>query len=403
MSGYEKVRFLFRKSVPLGLIIVSTAIALLLGELLMRFVANQGDILLPTRATLIDDPILGHRIKPHNTGHDALGFRNPKMPDRADIVAIGDSMTYGYGFGTARNDSWPHQVGILLHEPVYNMSTGGYGPLEYLYLAEHEARKLRPRLLLVGLYFGNDLIDAYNSVRLRPYWHSWREVDSAYAAEPEYLKYVHAEPKKRFAALRDWLARNSVFYSLLRVTVLPRLAALEQDREATQTTPDRRMVWIDPSKQSVRTTFTPQLRLSHLDPELPSVQEGLRITKRAFTLLKSGADSQGAQLLVVLIPTKERAYCRYLKDSGERMPGSFIRLCEAEERIKEDLVRHFAMTSIAYIDVTGAMEEQIREHVQIFPTNSAYHPQAIGYRVIARAVYEAAHRRLKMGRSDIRD
>ena len=40
---------------------------------------------------MVADPILGHRIEPHTTGHDALGFRNAAAPARAHIVAIGES------------------------------------------------------------------------------------------------------------------------------------------------------------------------------------------------------------------------------------------------------------------------------------------------------------------------
>jgi hypothetical protein len=349
-------------------------------------VVYPGDFLL---ATLIDDPILGTRIKPHTTGHDALGFRNPEVPEQVNIIAIGDSMTYGVS--AVRDGNWPRQVSILLHEPVYNMALGGYGPLEYFYLAEHDAKKLRPRLLLVGFYFGNDLMDAYHSAHRRRYWYSWRETDSKDAEQTEFDQAWKAEPQKRFVALRDWLSRHSVLYSMFKVTVMGRLALWEKDRLASQVTPDVQMIWIDPSKHSVRTIFTPQLRLSALDPQLPSVQEGLRITKRAFTSLRSDADAQGAQLLVVLIPTKERAYCHYLKDSGAHMPNALVRLCDAEQRDKEDLEQFFATREIEYVDVTGALEEKIHEHVQIYPTDSDGHPQATGYSLIARAVYDAVH------------
>ena len=170
---------------------------------------------------------------------------------------------------------------------------------------------------------------------------------------------------------------------------------------APEAAPDQRMLWIDPSKHSVRTIFTPQLRLSAVDPQLPSVQQGLRITKRVFTSLRSTAEAQGAQLLVVLIPTKERAYCRYLADSGERLPDALVRLCGAEEQVKEDLVRSLATQDIAHVDLTGAIEKQIYEHVQIYQTDSDGHPQATGHRVIAQAVYDAVRRQLNLARSGI--
>lgn len=385
LSSNRWIRRLIDNSVALGLVLVSTVFALLAGELILRLAVNPGDFLF---ATLIDDPILGHRIKPLTTGHDAFGFRNVAAPQRVSIVAIGDSQTYGVN--AARDSSWPHQIGNLLHEPVYNMALGAYGPLEYLYLATQEAKKLQPRQLLVGFYFGNDLIEACRAAHLRPFWHGWREADPAEACDPRDQQILHTQPEKRFAVVREWLSGHSVLYSVLRATLLTPLASYT--RSGSRAPPDRELHWIDPSNRSVRTVFTPQSRLSVLDAQLPQVREGLRITKRVFSRLKSVADTEDMRLLIVLIPTKERAYCRYLMESGAQLPVSFISLCDAEARVKEDLIGFLGERNIAYVDVTRAMEEQIHGHVQLYPTNSDGHPLATGYGVIARAVFDAMRR-----------
>ena len=381
-----KIRDLLRKAVPAGLVLVSVAVSLLFGELLARLAVNPGDFLF---ATLIADPILGHRIAPYTTGHDALGFRNPAVPERTRVIAIGDSQTYGVS--AARGDSWPYQLGGLLGEPVYNMALGGYGPLEYLHLAGNDAKKLGARVLLVGFYFGNDLMDAYSAAHERPYWRDWGATLSADPGDFKDQRPGSGEREKRFGALRDWLSRHSVLYSLLRVTLLSRLALSEKDRMAAQTTTDHMMLWADPTAPSVRTIFSPQLRLAALDPQLPRVQEGLRITKQAFAALKTLADAQGVRLVLILIPTKERVYCRYLKESGQQMPNAFVSLCGAEERIKTDLIKFLTTEKIPYVDVTGAMEERISEHVQIYPMDSDGHPRAGGYGAIARAAFNAVH------------
>src|SRR6185295_19744876 len=114
------------KSTLLALVLVSTAFALLMGELVLRFVFNPGDFLY---AEVVDHPFVGARIKPGTTGHDMLGYRNREVPDRADVVVLGDSMTYGVG--APRDSTWPDQFAALLRKTVYNMGLGGYGPLEY--------------------------------------------------------------------------------------------------------------------------------------------------------------------------------------------------------------------------------------------------------------------------------
>src|SRR5688572_30586092 len=45
----------------------------------------------------VPDERLGHRPNPDKPGHDRKGFRNPEVPAKADIIALGDSQTYGTG------------------------------------------------------------------------------------------------------------------------------------------------------------------------------------------------------------------------------------------------------------------------------------------------------------------
>jgi lysophospholipase L1-like esterase len=364
------------------LIVASTIFSVLAGEIALRLLVNPGDFLL---ATLKEDPVLGFLIAPHSPGHDALGFRNREVAKRAAIVAIGDSVTYGVS--APADKSWPRQLEALLGKPVYSMAVGGFGPMEYLHLAETEARKLGARVVLVGLYLGNDLADAHRAVYMRNHWESWRDAAAASGDKP-YATLAEDESPKRLSALRDWLARHSVLYSTLKATVLQSLALWEKDRIARRVDPQRQMIWVDPSAGSVRTIFTPQLRLAALDPSLGSVVEGMRITKRALLTMKNGADKQGIALVVILIPTKERAYCNHLRKSGQKLPGAFDRLCDAEETVKEDIARFMTANAIRHVDVTGALEERIAKHVAVYPRDTDGHPNATGYSVIARAVHD---------------
>jgi len=301
-----------RRLVPLSLLLLSSAVAVLLAEGALRLVFNPSDFL---HATLVDDPVLGHRIAPHSTGHDALGYRNAAVPPQVRVVAIGDSNTYGVS--APRDGSWPHQLSGLLGEPVYNMGLGGFGPLQYLQLTQTTARDMKPKVVVLGFYFGNDLMDAYLIAHGRPHWHAWRQssavpVDTAAAPDEE--------PKRRFQALRDWLSRNSLLYSVLRATVFQRFAVQEREQLVQRSSPDMRWAWSDPARPEVRTVFTPHVRLSAVDLDRPVVREGLQISQRALAQTQAEAQRQGAQLLVLLIPTKERAYCRYLQGSGAQLP-----------------------------------------------------------------------------------
>jgi hypothetical protein len=165
---------------------------------------------------------------------------------------------------------------------------------------------------------GNDLIDAFAVAHGNPHWQSWREAPAAKQAGAAAPAQRLAEPRRRFAALRDWLSHHSVLYAMVRLTVLPGAATWEQRLEASDA-PDQYVVWTDPRDASLATIFTPRLRLSALDPGSPQVAEGLRISKRALKVIQGNAASAGARLLVVLIPTKETVYCpRYQASTGQR-------------------------------------------------------------------------------------
>src|ERR1700756_2276785 len=89
--------------------IVAVVVALLLAEFVARLVLNPADFV---RLEVVHDDILGAVPSPSaREAFDAWGFRNPRVPESVDIVAVGDSHTYG---NTARMvDSWPFVLSRL--------------------------------------------------------------------------------------------------------------------------------------------------------------------------------------------------------------------------------------------------------------------------------------------------
>ena len=128
----------------IALLLASSAFALLLCELIARLILNPVDYLSPV---LVRDEILEIRLPSKSGDHDNWGFRNAKVPETAEIVALGDSHTYG---NTSR----------LTGKNVYNLAMGGYG----VSLAV-------PRS---GLYIGDDFDNAYRITYGLNYWSSLR-------------------------------------------------------------------------------------------------------------------------------------------------------------------------------------------------------------------------------------
>src|SRR5690349_3130067 len=137
------------------IVLVSVVIGVLLSEASSRLILNPADYL---SAKTIPDSVLGITIAPNSSGFDEWGFRNRGVPSTADIVAIGDSHTFGNA--AAMNDSWPSVVARVTGREVYNLGLGGYGPNQYYHLLTNKALKLHPKWILCGVYMGDDFENA---------------------------------------------------------------------------------------------------------------------------------------------------------------------------------------------------------------------------------------------------
>src|SRR5689334_12652403 len=111
--------------------------------------------------TVTSDRRLMTRMPPNAPGHDRNGFRNATIPQGVDIVAIGDSQTWG--INADLKETWPSVLGTLTNSSVYSMALGSWGPLQYDLLTD-DALNLSPKSIVVGLYFGNDIFDSCNHV-----------------------------------------------------------------------------------------------------------------------------------------------------------------------------------------------------------------------------------------------
>lgn len=86
---------------------------------------------------------------------DANGFRNQRVPDTCEILAVGDSFAEGSRVGD--DECWPALVAAATGWSVYNLGMSGSSPAQYRANFEHVGRALKPKVVLLMLYEGNDL------------------------------------------------------------------------------------------------------------------------------------------------------------------------------------------------------------------------------------------------------
>ncbi len=139
----------------IALLLASSAFVLLLCELIARLILNPVDYLSPV---LVRDEILGIRLPGKSGAHDNWGFRNAKVPETAEIVALGDSHSYG---NTAKmKEAWPKVLARLTGKNMYSLAMSGFGPNEYYYLLRKKAFGLKRATIICGFYMGDDFDNA---------------------------------------------------------------------------------------------------------------------------------------------------------------------------------------------------------------------------------------------------
>lgn len=369
-------------------------LGLALGECVLRVLER----LSTARHTLESDPLLQVRVRPGSGGHDSRGFRNPVALSRADVVAIGDSQTWGVN--AEPSQSWPSQLGRKTGQVVYSMSLGGYGVAHYTALVP-EALSLRPSTVILGVYVANDVWETYRAVYERGKWLELRGSEDPTLA-------LQTDPV-RAAATRYWGEKTAYFNAYGRWPpgdwpiwfrahsavgrLLDRLGAFGSSsawvavaRAWARDNPASAGVYDEGPNDTV---FTTTYRLSCLDLEEPRIREGLRLTKILLARAGEELDRAGARAVVLFIPSKERAYAGAFPDLPARIGGAYPALVAAEAAVLGELEASLQAQGVIRLDATAKLARGLRDGERLYPTTEDGHFLPAGYAAIAEVALEA--------------
>lgn len=389
-------------------------------------------------AMFIPDPELGHKPNSRYSGHDARGWRNKKSLTQAEIVALGDSQTYGLNVGY--ENAWPQQVGKRLGVSVYQMAFGGYGPAHYAQLME-QALEMDPKAIVAGFYLGNDILDSYwqvYNVKPRtvqrkiasPLLDGFKSNDSELAkniAKAERIDPIHIRhgyldcqspkdipdprlqvvegvlelPDLSVITLKTLFTENSV---LVR-TVLAKTSIL-LDRLSIRRPPrDYGPPLCVPFEYNgIKTTFTPGYRLLTVTKTDPRVVEGQHISFEAFRYMAEKAKARNVAFYLLIIPTKEFAFrsaaaSRLLRSSETELLHS---LWAAEGEMIEETIAFCEKEGIDVINPLPLLHSLIESGQNPWKQSTGHphvdgdgHPVALGYATLAEAAAERISQVLK--------
>ncbi len=354
------------------------------------------------------DPVLRYRGNPNFPTHDRLGFHNVEVPDAVDIVAVGDSQTYG-PVGDPQY-TWPAVLGRLTGKTVYNMGIGGRGSIEHL-LTLDDALQREPEIVLLGLYFGNDLFEAYRAVYVN---HLYEELKSPQAglaikdaeSRADLSDEIHrlfivsqsadSEPRsdRPIRGVRAMLSEHSRLYGGLRWIKDRCYAGFYPDRvkrKRMDSLWQSQLAWVKRhpgrgdafERMPFRSVLTFALRNVVLDLSDPRIAEGLELTLRVLDRMAARCSDAGVTFAVVLIPTKETVFVS-LTDEAIRDPR-WKELVGNEAAVRERVTEFLEAHEIAYIDSVYALRACFDRGVQPYEITRDGHPNVEGYHAIAEA------------------
>jgi len=380
----------------LAVVLVTIVIAEVSLQILARLVPTFERVLYPEAPPAIPDDRLGAKGNPNFFEHDAYGFRNPLGTDRSQIVAIGDSQTYGTH--VRPSEAWPKALERLTGCTVYSSALGGYGPLHYAELAR-DAAKYKPKQMIVAIYFGNDFYDNWKMYRTNPTKYPVpdellrpaMELESVSPFTEKLFDFFGAgKPRKvrpKRAFIGDFIVKNSALWGYVRAIKhqLPRglmdMFKRPFDRAVASLTAKQLEYASVFDANGWRTILTSRYRQSVEDVSDPRVLVGRWLTEWAIEDIERTAHSIGASVLFVLLPTKESVFVAKVDD---RDAHKYLEQLVRDETLhRKHLADFFAARNLPYVDATEGLR-RIRE--QPYFENSDGHPNPRGHEAIARMI-----------------
>lgn len=271
---------------------------------------------------------------------DAWGFRNATpWPERVDILTVGDSFTYS--LSVQDEQAWP---ALLARAPyrVLNLGLVGAAPQQYLRMYETFGASLSPKVLLVGLFLGNDLTDA---LEFEAWWS---------AKNPN--SFMDFLLKKGRSGANGWRQESYVYTALKDFRETDRVGFLQ--RKTVRLT-DGSELYLDP-KQLAR-------QASVGSPQQPAFALVLYTLEHLCTL----ATQQQTHCLILIFPDKEQVYLPILG--------------EAVVNLAAPLLPELDKRGIAYLDFGPYFRQRAAVGEALFWEEDV-HPNERGYALIAQIV-----------------
>jgi hypothetical protein len=375
-------RRLLRSAVATGILIAVVVITDIVLSFLPAFKTENADpaVQLLKIGNFEEDKVLGFRLKPNQelyrhfdptrdtiivmdgqlaevlpTGEekfeeylniDSDGFRNESVPEQAEIVAVGDSFTFGES--VKREDSWAVILKKQRGVSLYNTGVSGYCPPQELIALREYGLTKKPKVVLWEFFAGGDLLESER-------FYDFQQHDESF-----------------FGSLQ---ARQNPFpYNRPLIKLLVSLVKGSQAKNAPIPYPGPERVAAGGVEKPIifdRWTFNLQAR----SREQTEKSLGWRVTCESLKEGKRLCDEARARMVFIYVPDKLAVYSKYVLDKFDKekmlefarsaltdlpdvTPDEFIEDLRRNLNNQRDLLRDFCKANgIEFIDMQEPLQK----------------------------------------------
>jgi hypothetical protein len=217
---------------------------------------------------------------------DSLGFRGPDpVPDSVDVVALGDSFTFGVG----TQHPWPEQLARELGISVLNLGMGGTDPPKFVNPLVGFGLPRSPEFVVLAYFEGNDLYTCYQPASpAGPRWGDTLVLPDLVGGVREMVRFLG----------RDQQLTSELTYDIA--------------------TPFERVI----NGRTVTLTFSPAYAATLLLGRTAiTTSENYRIAQASLERIVQLTEAAGAQLVIAYIPERTHVYWPLIRDDDELLAG----------------------------------------------------------------------------------
>ncbi|MEJ2013520.1 MAG: GDSL-type esterase/lipase family protein [Anaerolineales bacterium] len=217
---------------------------------------------------------------------NALGFRGEDpVPERVDVVALGDSFTFGVG----TQYPWPELLARDTGMTVLNLGMGGTDPPKFVNPLIEFGLPREPQYVVLAYFEGNDLYTCYQPASpAGPRWGDALVLPDLIGGVREMVRFLSREQQ----------ITSELTYDIA--------------------TPFERVI----NGRQVTLTFSPAYAATLLlDRSAITNSENYRIASASLERIAQLITSSGAQLVIAYIPERTHVYWPLIRDDDELLAG----------------------------------------------------------------------------------